>query len=375
MSPESTRFLVERAQAGDTGAFESLVENYYGMVHGLALSRVGDWAAADDLTQDVFLMAWTNLARLRAPGAFLVWIRRIARNASLNWIRAREYRRRLADRHVQQNGGGIPVEPDPSCSAATQECLEHVTEALETLSPKLREAITLYYFEGHTAADAADALGISVDTMKKRLRLARAKLQRYYQVRQVEEIGQILPSRPRKRIEQIVAGLAIGPVMPEWAQRITSAAPRAAAVASNAASFGGVMIGAAASLTVLVGVEFQNAPQPASVEDMGFTSASTSISATQGVASIDGAVLGGYIVVKKSMPAVRPGERGLRPGDTIVGINGRAIDDLLDADGRGVLGVSGAPVTVTYIPADGDGNPRTISVIWPFDPERFGAPV
>jgi hypothetical protein len=163
--------------------------------------------------------------------------------------------------------------------------------------------------------------------------------------------------------------------MPDWAQRITSVAPRAAAVASNAASFGGVLIGAAASLTVLVGVEFRQSPQPAGIEDYEDGIATASISASQGVSTIDGAVLGGYIVVKKSMPAVRAGERGLRPGDTIVRINGRAIDELLDADGRGVLGVSGAPVTVTYIPVDGDGSTRTISVIWPFEPQRFGAPV
>lgn len=375
MSPESTRLLVEQAQSGDECAFEALVNQYYTMVHGLALSRVHDWAAADDLAQDVFLVAWSNLSRLRAPGAFLVWIRRIVRNASLNWIRAQDYRRKLADRHVEQNGEGIPVEPDPSSSASREECREQVRKALETLSPKLREAMTLYYLEGNTASSAADALGISVDTMKKRLRLGRARLQRYYEARQIEEIEQVLPERPQRQIERIVAGLAIGPVMPEWGAKIAGrSALGASTITTSAASFAGVLTGAAASMAILAGAPFQwdaGAETAAARIDV---IATDSFDAEDDVKFVDGAVTGKHLVALADMDSAEPGGRGIRSGDTIVAINGQPIAQRIDSSDQGVLGhVPGSEVRITYIPDGSDDSVRgTATIIWPYEPNRFG---
>ena len=177
MTDTSNNPLVIAAQAGDMEAFTALVDKNYGMVHGLVYSKVGDWSIAEDVTQDVFLVVWTNLDKLQHPEAFLVWLRQIARNAAVNWVRKQQYRRAIADRRAQEERVAGVDKEDPASETARQECLEQIGDALRSLSPKLREAMVLYYIEGNTAREAAESLGINVDTMKKRLRLGRKKMQ------------------------------------------------------------------------------------------------------------------------------------------------------------------------------------------------------
>jgi DNA-directed RNA polymerase specialized sigma24 family protein len=93
MTDTSNNPLVIAAQAGDMKSFAALVDKNYAMVHGLVYSKIGDWTVAEDVTQDVFLVVWSNLNKLQHPEAFLVWLRQIARNASVNWVRKEQYRR------------------------------------------------------------------------------------------------------------------------------------------------------------------------------------------------------------------------------------------------------------------------------------------
>ena len=93
---------VTAARTGDADAFRILVERYYGTVRGLAVSVVSDCVAAEDIAQEVFLVAWTNLNRLRRAEAFLMWLRKITRNCARNWLRKEHYRRKLAERHARR---------------------------------------------------------------------------------------------------------------------------------------------------------------------------------------------------------------------------------------------------------------------------------
>jgi RNA polymerase sigma-70 factor (ECF subfamily) len=75
--------LVRAAQAGDRDAFGELYTRFSRFVHGLLLARVGP-ADAADLTQDVFLRAWTRLGELRDPAAFPGWIATMAYRETLS---------------------------------------------------------------------------------------------------------------------------------------------------------------------------------------------------------------------------------------------------------------------------------------------------
>src|SRR6266849_7167136 len=87
MSARPDSDLVRAAQAGDVASFELLYMKYAPVVHAIVLGRLPA-ADADDVTQNVFITAYTKLASLREVAAFASWITRIARNA------AEDHRRR-----------------------------------------------------------------------------------------------------------------------------------------------------------------------------------------------------------------------------------------------------------------------------------------
>lgn len=61
--------LVRRVRSGKAGAYKVLVGRYQGHVYGLAYSIVGNWADAQDLAQETFIRAYTNLDQLREGGS------------------------------------------------------------------------------------------------------------------------------------------------------------------------------------------------------------------------------------------------------------------------------------------------------------------
>lgn len=77
---------MERAKARDRDAFEMLVEQHLGDVHRIAVAIVGP-ADAMDVTQETFVVAWQQLARLRKPEAFAGWLRRICVNNARQRLR------------------------------------------------------------------------------------------------------------------------------------------------------------------------------------------------------------------------------------------------------------------------------------------------
>ena len=86
-------------EKGDTAAYGELVTRYQGRVYGLAYSWVGDWAEAEDMTQEAFLCAYMNLDQLRDPAKFASWLKRISFGTCMDWLRA------FRPEDVSLNGG------------------------------------------------------------------------------------------------------------------------------------------------------------------------------------------------------------------------------------------------------------------------------
>ena len=214
--------LIDAATRGDAAAFARLTQAHYRLVYSLAYSAVGDWGAAQDIAQDTFLTAWTHLGNLRGAGAFPMWIRKIARNLALNWIRSAEYRRRLAERHEQLV---VPMqEPaeDPAQLLGREERRAAVWKALQQLSAPVREAMVLFYLEGRSGPEAAAQLGISENAFKLRLHTGRARLRKYIE-EQVEEglYADLAPPDSKSAEGRVLAGLAAGPAMPELGRSVS----------------------------------------------------------------------------------------------------------------------------------------------------------
>src|SRR5262245_21168152 len=86
--------LVLAAQAGDVGAFSELVSRYRNLVCSIAFQTTGSLVKSEDVGQEVFVRAWSQLATLRSPSRFRNWICEIARNLSLN-LKRNERKRAL----------------------------------------------------------------------------------------------------------------------------------------------------------------------------------------------------------------------------------------------------------------------------------------
>ncbi len=170
--------LVGRARSGDRSAYGELVARYQGHVYALAYSLVGDWSSAQDVAQDAFIRAYSNLDRLREPGKFAAWLRRVAFSVAMNWLKA--FRPKLFARlggQVDLDRLEIPdFQPGPPEVAERRELAQAVLHAVDTLPPKYRVPLTMFHMDGLSYQKVADFLDIPLGTAKSLIHRARGKL-------------------------------------------------------------------------------------------------------------------------------------------------------------------------------------------------------
>jgi RNA polymerase sigma-70 factor, ECF subfamily len=148
-SPPRWVALVEAAQQGDRQAFSRLHREFGAMVHGLLLARV-DPATADDLTQDVFLLAWQRIDRLHEPRAWPSWLATIARNRAIDHLR------------VARRPGTLPPEiPSSSPDPLVRTEAERLRALICELPEALVEPLILRLVEGLSGPEIAERTGLS----------------------------------------------------------------------------------------------------------------------------------------------------------------------------------------------------------------------
>ena len=158
----------ERLIAGDDDALAEVYDRWSSLVHTIAARITEDHAAADDLTQEVFVRLWES-PRAFDPdrGTLRAWLCMLARSRALDWTRRREVRSRYhaaAPAHVDH----AHVDDAVIWRAETKV----VREAVQALPEPQREAVLLAYYQGHTYREVATELQIPEGTAKSRLRLA-----------------------------------------------------------------------------------------------------------------------------------------------------------------------------------------------------------
>ncbi len=165
--------LLERFTAGDLDAFETLFRQHQAQVYRWVLRILRDPAAAEDLTVEAFWRAYRAHARFHAEGNWSAWVRRIATNASLDYLK-----RRRPETELPEDVKAVPS-PD---GAVQEETRCKIRQALSELPPRLRIVAVLALVEEEPYGRIAEALGISEGAVKLRLfrgvRLLRKKLHR-----------------------------------------------------------------------------------------------------------------------------------------------------------------------------------------------------
>lgn len=157
-----------RVRARDATAFEALYDAHHRLVYGVAMRMLGDVAAAEDVTQTIFLKIW-SAPHLFESGNFAGWLVRMTRNRALDVLRSKSYR------HEE-----LP-ETQPADDMLEETAFAHidagrVRAALEQLPQEQRELIELGFFGGVTHEEMARQSGIPLGTVKTRIRAGLRKL-------------------------------------------------------------------------------------------------------------------------------------------------------------------------------------------------------
>ena len=156
MSARPDAELVRAAQAGDTGSFELLYARYAPVIHSILLGRLPAFDA-DDVTQNVFIIAWRKLASLREPAAFVGWLSRIARNA------AEDHRRRAHD--------ALQLDVDYATGERQSAAMEaaNALAAIRSLPEAYRETLMLRLVEGMSGDEIAERTGLTSGSVRVNL--------------------------------------------------------------------------------------------------------------------------------------------------------------------------------------------------------------
>lgn len=170
---------LERARAGDNGAFEALVLRYQARIVNYASAMVHDAGAAEDVAQETFVRAWRGLGRFRGESTFKTWLYRIATNVARTDLDRRGRRARIANRSLDDEAeplqaGDVPSPaPDAETSLVRREAIDR---ALSELPDELRQALVLRDVEGLDYKEIAGVTGAPIGTVESRIFRARRRL-------------------------------------------------------------------------------------------------------------------------------------------------------------------------------------------------------
>ena len=188
---EAVARLVRQCMAGDSHAWQQLVTAQHRRIYAICYRFTGSSTDAEDLTQDVFLKLYRNLASFDVQkGSFQTWITTLARNLLVDHFRRTRMERvsdsldasfdgeesspTMADRLADKR-------PTQEQQVAGFELKSQIQNALKQLSPELREAVILRDLEDMDYKEIAQVLHIPEGTVKSRISRGRGELARLLQ--------------------------------------------------------------------------------------------------------------------------------------------------------------------------------------------------
>ena len=183
--------LVRRCLAGDAVAWEQIVQQYHRRIYNLCYRFAGSADDAQDLTQEVFIRMYRTLQSYDVErGAFITWVTSVTRNLLVDHFR-KSRQDRLTDSLDAPTSEQEEARPlgeqiadkgmPPDAGVQRRETQEAVHEALQKLSPDLREAVILRDLQDMDYREIATVLRVPEGTVKSRINRGRAELARQLQ--------------------------------------------------------------------------------------------------------------------------------------------------------------------------------------------------
>ena len=163
--------ILRRARRGDPKAFSVIVHSYERLVFAYVFRLVDDRRLAEDLTQDVFLKVFKGLPAFSERSAFTTWLFQITKNTVIDELRSIERRPQAV------NIDDVPMPTLVEARFEQVEPIDALWAAVASLSVDLRTALLLRDIVGLSYSEIADALEITLTTVKWRIHKARESVQ------------------------------------------------------------------------------------------------------------------------------------------------------------------------------------------------------
>jgi RNA polymerase sigma-70 factor (ECF subfamily) len=168
---------IDAVKAGNTNAFQYLVETYQSRVYNLALRMLANEQEAQDAAQDAFVQAYTRLASYRSEWRFKTWIMAITSNLCVDRLRRRRIEPTTFSDHTEDpDAEFVSHEPLPEVVAMRHERQATIRAMLDQLAPEDRGMVVMFYWGDMSYEEIARMTGSTVNAVKSRLFRARRAL-------------------------------------------------------------------------------------------------------------------------------------------------------------------------------------------------------
>ena len=175
--------LIGVAVDGREESFEELVRRYQRPIAGYVYRMLGDYDAALDVTQEVFIKVYNSLQRYSPEYKFSTWLYRIAHNAAIDHIRRNSNFTQSIETESKEGAYQLQFEcpaPSPERLRERKEWRHEIAEVIKRLPPAYRELILLRHSGDLSYDEIAEVTGLPLGTVKNRLFRAREHMRELF---------------------------------------------------------------------------------------------------------------------------------------------------------------------------------------------------
>ncbi|HSM64159.1 MAG TPA: sigma-70 family RNA polymerase sigma factor [Gillisia sp.] len=165
--------LIEELQSGNEKAFERIYELYSQSTYGIIYSIIKDTSISEEVLQDVFIKIWNNASSYNPKkGRFFTWILNIARNASIDKIRSKDFKNKKLN---LKSDNFVDILESKSNTIGKMDAIG-LQKYIDILGPTCRKLIDLLFFKGFTQKETSEELQMPLGTVKTKNRVCIDKL-------------------------------------------------------------------------------------------------------------------------------------------------------------------------------------------------------
>lgn len=175
--------LINQAKQGDEKAFTELYNKHYKLIRYIIFDLIKNDEVANDLASVTFTKAFKKLDTYVNPISFEAWLKTIAVNTVIDYVRATKEKQN--EQSIDSDANCIQIESteaDPESNLIKLESADILRVALTRLRSKYRKLLELRYFQGLSYEELSTELGIPIGTVKSDLNKAKHRLRYFFQI-------------------------------------------------------------------------------------------------------------------------------------------------------------------------------------------------